>query len=419
VNIIRLIKNNLFRICLAVLFVLSPCLSYSQEKIYGLLYTDMMPVEITIRDGLIRNVKRMNKLPKGSQPLIIAPGFIDNQINGFAGVSFSVGNSELTAEGIRNATYAIWRTGVTTFLPNINTNDRELIKRNIVALAHMKDEPALLGSIPGIHLEGPYISPVDGFRGSHPLKYIRKPDWEEFQDLYELSERSILQITLAPELVGAMEFIDKCKSNGIIVGLGHHNASSEIISEAVARGARIVTSIGSGLANFIDKSDNPLWPQLSDDRLLISLVCDKFSLPPEELRVFYKVKGPSRIIIASDVTKYASLQPGKFVTDNGDSVELTSEGRLIYAGQNIVYGSASPIKDGVANLMNLTGCSLSDAVMMASTNPAKLYGFSDRGSIAVGKRADIILFRLVGSEIVISKTYVKGNLVFNATPDSR
>ena len=119
------------------------------------------------------------------------------------------------------------------------------------------------------------------------------------------------------------------------------------------------------------------------------------------------------------MTKYASLQPGKFVTDNGDSVELTSEGRLIYAGQNIVYGSASPIKDGVANLMNLTGCSLSDAVMMASTNPAKLYGFSDRGSIAVGKRADIILFRLVGSEIVISKTYVKGNLVFNATPDSR
>ena len=115
----------------------------------------MMPVEITIRDGLIRNVKRMNKLPKGSQPLIIAPGFIDNQINGFAGVSFSVGNSELTAEGIRNATYAIWRTGVTTFLPNINTNDRELIKRNIVALAHMKDEPALLGSIPGYILKGP------------------------------------------------------------------------------------------------------------------------------------------------------------------------------------------------------------------------------------------------------------------------
>ena len=158
---------------------------------------------------------------------------------------------------------------------------------------------------------------------------------------------------------------------------------------------------------------------MSDDRLLISLVCDKFNLRPEELRVFYKVKGPSGTIIASDVTKYASLQPGNYVTDFGDPVELTREGMLKYAGQNIVYGSASPIKDGVANLIDLTGCSLSDAITMASTNPAKLYGFSDRGIIAVGKRADIIMFQVIDSEIVISKTYVKGNLVFDATLDRR
>lgn len=418
-NTIRFIRNNIYRVFLSVFLIYSPFLTYGQEKIFGLLYTDMLPVSVTIRDGLITDVKRINKLPKGSQPLIIAPGFIDNQVNGFAGISFSIGNSELTAEGIRNATYAIWRTGVTTFLPVINTNDPGLLKKNIVALAHMKDEPALLESIPGFHLEGPYISPVDGYRGTHPLKYVKKPDWKEFQDLYESSGRSILQVTLAPELEGAMEFIDKCKSSGIVVALGHHNASSGIISEAITRGAKIATNIGSGLADNISNSENPLWPQLSDDRLLISLVCDKFNLRPEELRVFYKVKGPSGTIIASDVTKYASLQPGNYVTDFGDHVELTREGMLKYAGQNIVYGSASPIKDGVANLIDLTGCSLSDAITMASTNPAKLYGFSDRGIIAVGKRADIIMFQVIGSEIVISKTYVKGNLVFDATLDRR
>lgn len=419
-NVIQFLRNNISRICLTAFLIYSPFLTYGQEKIYGLLYTDMQPVSITIRDGLIKDVKRMNKLPKGTQPLIVAPGFIDNQVNGFAGISFSTGNSELTAEGIRNATYAIWRTGVTTFLPVINTNDPGLIKKNIVALAHMKDEPSLLGSIPGFHMVGPYISPVDGYRGTHPLKYVKKPDWQEFHDLYESSGRSILQVTLAPELEGAMEFIDKCISGGIVVALGNHNASSAIISEAIERGAKIATNIGSGLAENIRKSENPLWPQLSDDRLLASLVCDKFNLRPEEINVFYKVKGPSGTIIASDVTKYASLQPGNYKTDYGDQVELTGEGMLKYAGQDIVYGSASPIKDGVANLMNITGCSLSDAFMMASTNPAKLYGFSDRGSVEAGKRADIIMFRIIDSEIVISKTFVKGNLVYDTTtPDSR
>ncbi len=418
-NTIRFLRNKISRTCLAVFLVFSPLLTYGQEKIYGLLYKDMSPVSITIRDGLIKDVKRINKLPKGIQPLIIAPGFIDNQVNGFAGISFSIGNSELTAEGIRNATYAIWRTGVTTFLPVINTNDPGLLKKNLVALAHMKDEPSLLGSIPGFHLEGPYISPVDGYRGAHPLKYVKKPDWKEFQDLYESSERSILQVTLAPELEGAMEFIDKCISGGIVVALGHHNASSEIISEAIERGAKIATNIGSGLADNISKRENPLWPQLSDDRLLISLVCDKFNLRPEEIRVFYKVKGPSGTIIASDVTKYASLPPGNYKTDSGDQVELTGEGMLKYAGQELVYGSASPIKDGVANLLEISGCSLSDAFMMASTNPARLYGFSDRGIIAAGKRADIIMFQVIDSEIVISKTYVKGNLVYDATLDRR
>ena len=146
--------------------------------------------------------------------------------------------------------------------------------------------------------EGPYISSVDGYRGSHPLKYICKPNWEEFLSIYETSGKSILQVTIAPELEGALEFIDKCKAKGIVVALGHHNASAEMITEAIDHGASIAIHIGDGLAKTIDPHFNPLWPQLSDDRLLISIIGDGFRLRPEEIRVFYKAKGPDNTIIA-------------------------------------------------------------------------------------------------------------------------
>ncbi|MBN2862580.1 MAG: amidohydrolase family protein, partial [Bacteroidales bacterium] len=157
----------------------------------------------------------------------------------------------------------------------------------------------------------------------------------------------------------------------------------------------------------------------SDDRLLVSMICDGFHLLPEEVRVFYKVKGPDRTILASDITGYSSMSPGKYVTSEGDTIELTGEGRLKYPARDVLYGSTSLLKDDVTNVMKLTGCSLADAIKMASTNPARLYGLNDRGTIEVGKRADLIMFRMVDSQIVISRTYVKGNLVYNASAGSK
>lgn len=411
----RFVAMHTSKICIILVLILITGFSYGQQTITGLLYTDGKPVAITILDGKISNIKKIRKLPKDSQRLFIAPGLIDNQVNGFAGISFSFLGGELTVEGIRNATYSLWKTGVTTYLPTLTTNDLDVIIRNFIVLAHMKDEPILLGSVPGFHLEGPYISPLDGYRGAHPLRYVRKPDWDEFLSIYEASDKGILQVTLAPEVEGAMEFIDKCKANGIIVALGHHNASKEIISSAIDRGAIIATHLGNGCANMIDRHRNPLWPQLSDDRLFISIIGDGFHLNPEEIRVFYKTKGPDKTIITSDVTSYALMPPGKYLNTEGDTIELTQEGMLKYPAQNVLAGSASPLKKGVANVMKVTGCSLADAIKMASTNPAKLYGLNDRGVIEVGKRADLILFQIINSEMVISKTFVNGNMVYDET----
>jgi len=384
-----------------------------KDSIEGILYSNGKPVSISIKDGKIAGIKRI-KMPAGEiQDLYIAPGLIDNQVNGFAGISFTFGGGELTIDGVKKATRALWETGVTTYLATLTTNSNELLTKNFSVLAQAIDDPELMGSIAGFHLEGPFISPVDGFRGAHPLSFVRKPDWEEFTGLQKVSGNHIIQVSLAPEAEGALDFIKKCRESGVLVGLAHHNAPAAVVKEAVDLGAVIATHLGNGCANTINRHLNPLWPQLAEDRLMISIIGDGFHLNPEEIRTFYKVKGPDKTIITSDVTSYASLPPGKFLNAEGDTIELTPDGMVRYPAQNVLAGSASPIKKGVANVMNVTGCTLEEAIRMASNNPARLYNLYDRGMIEVGKRADLILFRITENEMEIDKTWVNGYLVYN------
>jgi N-acetylglucosamine-6-phosphate deacetylase len=410
-----MIMNILKLICLSIVVIfLSGCGTEMEtgQRIEGLLYTDNSPVSIEIVSGKIKKITRIKALSGENRNIYIAPGLIDTQVNGYAGVSFSFSGGGLTPEGIKKATRALWETGVTTYFPTLTTSSKDTLLKNFEIFAMAKDDPDLRGSIPGFHLEGPYISPVDGYRGAHPARYVKKPDWDEFMELYEASGKNILQVTLAPEVEGAMEFISRCQEMGIIVGLGHHNATAGIIEEAVTRGAGIATHLGNGCANMINRHINPLWPQLSDDRLMISIICDGFHLTPEEIRVFYKVKGPEKTIIISDVTSYAGLAPGEYITSTGDTIELTAEGKILYPAQKVLYGSASPVIKGTGHIMEVTGCSLKQAIRMASTNPAILFGLQDRGKIKPGMRADIILFTLNNYKFEILKTIVAGEVVY-------
>jgi N-acetylglucosamine-6-phosphate deacetylase len=386
--------------------------SCKHQGIEGLSFLDGKPVRVEVKDGMISRVKNISKLTGKGNHMYIAPGLIDNQVNGFAGISFSLAGGELTVEGVKQVTRSLWEYGVTSYLPTLTTNDREILLANLYVLSKAKNEQDLLGSIPGFHLEGPYISPVDGYRGAHPKMFVREPDWVEFMELYEASGRNILTVTVAPEIPGGLGFIRQCSEMGIIVALGHHNASAETIDEAVQNGARICTHLGNGCANMINRHKNPLWPQLARDELMISIICDGIHLLPEEIKVFHKVKGTDKTIITSDVTSYATLPPGEYFTPEGDTIVLTPDQMIYYPAQNVLYGSASPITRGVGHIMEVTGCSLADAFRMASTNPAKLYGLTDRGTMEKGKRADLILFTVENSEIKIHKTYVRGELVF-------
>lgn len=394
-----------------VLFVFPFNQNYAQKTIRGIHYKTGKPVEIQIEDGKIKAINEIQQL-SANENYWISPGFFDNQINGFAGVSFSFGGSNLTMEGVEKATAELWKKGVTTYLPTLTTNSKEVLVESFKILAEATNNIKLKGSIPGFHLEGPYINPEDGFRGAHPKQFVRLPNWSEFMEFYQASGEKIMQVTIAPEMEGAQDFIKKASELGITIALGHHNANTEQVNLAVKNGARISTHLGNGCANMINRHRNPLWPQLANNDLKISIICDGFHLLPEEIKVFYAAKGIENTFITSDVTSYAALEPGEYTTQTGEIIELTKEGMLRYPAQNVLYGSASPITKGVGHMMEVSDCTLADAVQMASTNQSKLYGLNDRGTLEIGKRADIILFSLDDFSVNIHQTFVKGELVY-------
>jgi N-acetylglucosamine-6-phosphate deacetylase len=380
-------------------------------NIEGISYETGKLVRIEITDGIIAKISDIGYSSADDEGLFIAPGLIDNQLNGYSGVDFSADN--VTADKIIEAAGSIWKDGVTSFLPTLITNSHENLLKNFRILGDaLNTDTNLRESVPGFHLEGPYLSPEPGFYGCHPVDLLRKPSWKEFSEYQEAAGGKIIQVTISPELEGAMEFIKLCTRNGVVISIGHTNATSEQINQAVENGATLSTHLGNGCANFINRHKNPLWPQLANDLLTPSIIADGFHLLKEEIQVFYKVKGPDNIIITSDVTHLIGMPAGNYFY-MGSEVLYSGDGLITNPALNCLAGAASPLKKGVETMMDYTGCSLTKAVNLASGNVARVYGLSDRGIMAAGKRADLILFERDGNKINIKRTILNGKTVFN------
>ncbi|MFH0756158.1 MAG: N-acetylglucosamine-6-phosphate deacetylase [Bacteroidota bacterium] len=412
-------KQGTFYTILFVLFSLAACTgktgTHSGDgkteyalSVEGIDYLDQKPVSIEIAHGKIAKIRTLSSA-SGLPEVYVAPGLIDIQINGYMGIDFS--DQDLNIEMIREAVRALWKEGVTSFLPTLVTAEHESLINSFSILSRAVDDQEIGKSIPGFHLEGPYISPVQGFRGAHLEKYIRKPDWNEFQELQHAAKNGIKIITLAPEIEGAVSFIQKCSQDGVVVSLGHHNGNAGEIGLATAAGASLSTHLGNGCANMINRHNNPLWPQLADERLTVTLIVDGFHLNREEVQCFYKIKGNDRTILVSDALDLAGLEPGVYV--RGEREVVLTPNVVKFPAEDVLAGAASSIRIGVGNMMTFTGCGLSEAIRMASTNPARLMGRDDLGEIGKGKRADLILFTIENGEMVIQQTMIAGKVVYS------
>ena len=307
--------------------------------------------------------------------LFVSPGWVDIQVNGFGGHDF---NSPRTRpEDVIAATRLLRQEGVARFLPTVITQSAGRIEHALRAIAAAcAADAATRAAVIGVHLEGPYLSPVDGARGAHPVEHVRPPDWDEFARFQDAAGGMIRLVTLAPEVPGAMPFIARLARDGITVALGHTLAATDVIARAIDAGATVSTHLGNGAPGLLPRHPNVIWDQLAEDRLWASAIFDGHHLPASVMRTFVRAKGVDRLILTSDAIALARMPPGVYHGQLGGTVELRPDGRLVLPGTPYLAGSASSLKDGVENAVRLAGCTLAQACRMASLNPLAALGLA-------------------------------------------
>ena len=357
-----------------------------ETRLIGKSFLDGKPLEIPISEGKIQAV-----LPSKSSPenVWIGPGFTDIQVNGYGGLDYNELQSDILALG--QISRKLLQHGVTSHFPTIITNSPEKITALIQQIVQLRKADSLSEScITGIHIEGPFISPEDGPRGAHFKEYVQEPDWNLFQKWIDESEGLIRMITLSPEWEGSVAFIEKCVESGILVSVGHTNATHSQIQDAVKAGAKLSTHLGNGMHGTIARHPNYLWSQLAEEDLSATIIADGFHLPAEVIQVFKKVKN-DKLMLVSDSVALAGMPPGDYEAAVGGKVTLTLEGKLhLFGNPKTLAGSAMNILQGVNFLLKNQLVDLSEAWQMASTRPKQLFN-ADFNPFEIGAKADLIL----------------------------
>jgi N-acetylglucosamine-6-phosphate deacetylase len=345
----------------------------------------------------------------------LAPGFVDLQVNGFAGVDFNDPNTPVDAIG--RALDAMFSTGVTRCLPTVITGPADAMLASLRNLRRAQIELPGGRAIAGFHVEGPHIGAEDGPRGAHPVQWVRPPDFAEFARWQEATEGNIRLVTLSPHWQEAPAYIAALTKAGVVVSIGHTGANAEEIARAVDAGATLSTHLGNAAYKMVPKFPNCLWDQLAEDRLHASFIVDGLHLDPSFLRVALRTKSVERTILVTDAAAPAGAVPGNYRLGELD-VELTNDGRVVLTGSRKLAGSALRMNNAVANLMRIGEVSLRDAIRAATINPARLVGLEGRTrGLVSGERADVVVFRkqkspvaetTSGTRIAIEAVYLDG-----------
>jgi N-acetylglucosamine-6-phosphate deacetylase len=350
----------------------------------------------------IRSVRADSSAPTG---VFLAPGFVDLQVNGFAGVDFN--NAAHSVEDIGRAIDAILSTGVTRCLPTIITGPPDKMIASLKNLRRAQTSLPRGRAIGGVHIEGPHIDAADGPRGAHPAEWVRPPDLNEFQRWQDATDGNIRLVTLSPHWPGATRYISSLARAGVAVSIGHTAATSNEIAAAVDAGATFSTHLGNAAPKMLPKIQNCLWDQLAEDRLSAGFIADGLHLSASFFRVSLRAKGVERAVLVTDAAAPAGGTPGRYRLGELD-VDLTADGRVVLAGQARLAGSALRMPQAIANAIRIGQFSLGDAVRAATLNPARIIRMDGHmAGLAAGDRADIVVFRMTET-IEIDAVYLDG-----------
>ncbi|SFZ86334.1 N-acetylglucosamine-6-phosphate deacetylase [Devosia enhydra] len=343
------------------------------------------PLAVTYADGVITAITPGPADARG----FLAPGLVDLQVNGFLGHDLNSG--ALTPETVVALSDAMLADGVTCYLPTLITaSEASLIAGLRAIVAARRADPRLIRMIPGVHVEGPWLSPEDGARGAHPRQHVRAPDLAEFDRWQEAAEGLVRKVTLSPHWPLTPEVVEGLVARGVLVAIGHTHASPDEITAAFDAGATLSTHLGNGAAATLPRHPNLIWTQLSEDRAMAGLIADGHHLPAATFKAMLRAKGQDRVYLVSDVAAPGGLPPGTYAQPIGGTVELSADGRLSLKGTPYLAGAALPLKACVARAATMASIPLAEALMLATRNPGRLVG--DYGRLEIGAPADLIRF---------------------------
>ncbi|MEH7504486.1 N-acetylglucosamine-6-phosphate deacetylase [Neobacillus drentensis] len=373
---------------------------------------------IKIIDGKIVEIGSTEELEKDNEFEVIElagqykaiPGLIDVHIHGVNGAD----TMDATKEALDTMVTALPKEGTTSFLATTMTQEGKQIENALLNAGQYieKQQPTGKAEILGLHLEGPFVNPKRA--GAQPIQHIIDPDLALFKEWQSLTKGNIKLVTLAPEQPGGLDMIRYLKANGIIASIGHTDATYDEVNEAIDAGANHITHLFNQMRGLHHREPGVVGAAFLRDELKAEIIVDGVHVRPEMVKLAFKQKQSEGLILITDSMRAKCLKNGKY--DLGGQEVTVKNGKAVLEDGTLA-GSILKLGHAVKNIISYTGCSLEDAIEMASVNPAKQLNIYDRkGSIAVGKDADIVI---LDEELEVYMTLCRGALAFKREENSK
>jgi len=309
----------------------------------------------------------------------LVPGFVDQHSHGGGGSSFITTD---VAEA-RQAADLHLRHGTTSMIASLVSGSQTALVEQIGVLSPLVDD----GTIVGIHLEGPWISTLHC--GAHDRAQLRPPVADEVAELLTIGGGRIKMVTIAPELPGAIPAIRQIVEAGALAAIGHSDADYETSVAGIAAGARVATHVANAIRPLRHRDPGATGAVLEDPRVNLELIADGTHVHRVILKLVIREAGVDRVSLITDAMAAAGSADGRYLLGELEVDVVDGVARLVEGGA--IAGSTLTM-DGALRFMTMqVGLAITDVVTMASTNPARLLGLTDRGSIEVGKRADLVI----------------------------
>lgn len=338
------------------------------------------------------------ELPQGC---VVLPGLIDEHVHGAGGSDVMDG----TYAALNTVSETLAKEGVTAFLATTMTEESDKIKRALAAVKTFKNADTAGAEILGVHLEGPFISPA--YRGAQRAENIARADIALFEEYDSLSGGKIRMVTVAPETEGATALIKHLSARGITASVGHSAATSAQVGVAIAAGATSVTHVFNAQSPFRHREIGVAGSALLCDGLTCELIADGIHVSYPAIKILFRCKPRGKIALISDGIRAKGLGDGESELGGQTVFVKSGEARL---KDGTLAGSVLALNKAIENLVKYAGVEFGRAVDCATVNPAVNSGVAgDRGSIAVGKRAD---FCIMDGGFNVVRTYRGGKLIF-------